>query len=477
METQLEAPNAAIGFWNSVFNPRSIAVIGKTERPKGGYIFITTLKNAQFRGTVHVVSTDGGGGLGFPVCDSIADLPERMDYAIIAVPARNVPDTVLGLRGKVAVAHVFSSGFGDLGTDEGRKREDDLRSAAAASGVRIIGPNCLGVYNPAVGIAYPPGIFPVQKGNIGFISQSGGTAQSFAWCGENYHYFHSKGVSVGNSADLALEDFLEYMVKDPESEIIAMYVEGVRRGSRYIELIRSASKQKPIVVLKAGRSQAGVTAAASHTGIMAGRAPIWDAAIRQAGGIQVESFDELVETVSAFTKRRGRPGRRIALVNRGGGEGVIAADLLPRWGLDVPEYTEATQRALSELIPSAGTGFKNPLDFAAIGGYPGVFEKVLDIIDSDENTDTIIYQHHIEFAYLFSRKYNDYLVDTLISFYEQSRKTLIVVLPLYYSAEVWLEVFKGLTSRGVSTHPAIFGAMRAAVHLAEFEEIREKGRE
>lgn len=477
METQLDVPNVAIDFWNSVFKPRSIVVIGKSERPKGGYIFITALKNAQFQGEVYVVSTDDGGGHGFPVYDSIADLPERIDYAIIAVPARDVSDTVLSLGGKVAVAHVFSSGFGDLETDEGKKREEDLRNAAAVSGVRIIGPNCLGVFNPAVGIAYPPGIFPLQKGNIGFISQSGGTAQSFAWCGENYHYFHSKGVSVGNSTDLALEDFLEYMVNDPESEIIAMYVEGVRRGSRFIELMRSASTQKPIVVLKAGRSQAGVTAAASHTGIMAGSAPIWDAAIRQAGGIQVESFDELVETISAFTKRKGRPGRRIALVNRGGGEGVIAADLLPQWGLDVPEYTEETQRALSELIPSAGTGFKNPLDFAAIGGYPGVFEKVLDIIDSDENTDIIIYQHHIEFAYLFSRKYNDYLIDTLISFYEQSRKTLIIVLPLYYSAEVWLDVFKRLTSHSVSTHPTIFGAIKAAAHLAEFEEIRKGIRE
>jgi acyl-CoA synthetase (NDP forming) len=462
-------------FWEAVFTPRSVVIVGKTERSKGGYTYIKALQNFHFQGNVYVISTDGKGEHVFESVASFEDLPTGIDYAILALQAKQVPDTIRKLKGKgIRVAHIFSSGFGDLETEVGRRLEEDMMRASRESGIRIIGPNCLGVLSPRGGLAYSPGIFPESRGNVGFISQSGGTAQSFAWCGENYHYFHSKGVSIGNSSDLSVEDFLEYMADDPETEIIALYVEGIRDGARFVRLIRRASVKKPVIILKAGLSDAGVIAVSSHTGIMAGEARIWEAAIRQGGGIRVESFDEMVETTSAFTKMKGNPGRRIALVNRGGGEGVIAADLISNSGLEVPPYSEATQRALSDLIPSAGTGFKNPVDFAGVGGYPGNFEKIFEIIDNDKNTDTIIYQHHIEFAHLFSRskKYSDYLLDALISFHKKAQKTFLIALPLYYSSEFWLQAFKRLTSEGISTHPTVSGAMKAALHLAEYNEMR-----
>lgn len=473
----MESENKTIKFedpiWDAVFNPKSIVIVGKTERAKGAYLYISSLKNFEFGGDVYVISTDGGGGYGFKTFDTIADLPHGIDYAILAVPAKKVPDTLRELETKgIKVAHVFSSGFADLETKAGKRLEEELKKASKETGIRIIGPNCLGIFSPRSGMAFPPGIFPKDLGNIGFVSQSGGTSQSFAWCGENYNYRLSKAVSIGNSADIDILDFFEYMKEDPETDIIGLYIEGVRDGNRFMELLNAASSKKPVMVLKAGLSDAGIIATSSHTGIMAGKAHIWEAAIRQAGGILVETFDELVETASAFTKKRGKPNRNIALVNRGGGEGIIAADILPKMGLCVPLYSDRTQKALSEIIPAAGTGFKNPLDFAAVGGFPGVFDKVFEIIDDDENTDTIIYQHHIEFAHLFSRKeYNEYLLDTLISFYKKSKKTLLVVIPFYYSGDVWLKSFKHLTSNGISAHTTIAGAARTALHLSEYEEF------
>jgi acyl-CoA synthetase (NDP forming) len=476
MVSQTMTQKASDPPWNAIFTPKSIGIVGKTERFKGGFMFIQSLKNIGYRGRVYVISTDGGGGHGFEEIETTQSLPDGVEYVILAIPAREISTALRSLKDKgVKVAHIFSSGFGDLETETGRKREEDLKNASRETGIRIIGPNCLGVYSPGGRIAYPPGIYPEKTGNVGFISQSGGTAQSFAWSGNTYHFFHSKGISVGNSTDLTLEDFLAYMKDDPETEIIALYLEGVKDGDRFIRLIRETSMKKPVLILKAGLSDAGVAAVSSHTGIMAGNARTWEAAIRQAGGIRVETFDELVETTSAFAKKRGTPGHRIALVNRGGGEGVIAADLAPRRGLRAPPYTEKTQKALAELMPRAGTGFRNPLDFAAVGGFPGVFEKMLAVIDDDRDTDTIIYQHHIEFAHLFSRReYNEYLLDALVSFYRNAKKTLLVVLPLYYSMDEWARSFGFLASHGISTHTTITGAVNAAKHLAEYERIRSR---
>ena len=457
-------------FWQSVFSPRTVVVVGKTTRPKAGSMYLRALINQGYRGKVTVVSTDSGGGFGYPCVDSIEELPHGIEYAILCVPAREVPDAVRRLaRRGVRVAHVFSSGFGDLGTADGRLLEADVKRAADETGLRVIGPNCLGIFSPEVGLTYPPGIFPKEIGNVGFISQSGGTTQSLIW-GSRYYYFGiNKAVSLGNSVDLTAEDFLEVMIDDPGIEIIALYLEGISDSVRFMQLVRRGIVTKPIVILKAGLSEGGVSAAASHTGIMAGSAHIWEAAIRQAGAIRVQTLEELVQTVSAFAKKTGKVGERIALVNRGGGEGVVAADILPRMGLSVPAFSEETRRALAAIMPAAGTGFRNPVDFSAIGGYPGVFEKMLDIADADQNTDAVIYQHHIEFGHLFREGYNQYLLDAVIAFKERAQKMLLVVLPLYWSGEEWLRSFAYLNEKGVSTHPTIDGAATALHNLTQWK--------
>jgi acyl-CoA synthetase (NDP forming) len=434
-------------------------------------MFLAALVNQGYSGKVFVVSTDGGPSMGYESCTSIDALPMGIDYAILCVPSREVPDTVRHLARKgVTAAHVFSSGFGDLETDKGRTLEAELRRASAETGVRVIGPNCLGVFSPAVGLAFPPGIFPKGAGTIGMVSQSGGTAQALIWCGAHYAYRVNKAVSLGNTVDLSVEDFMEHMIADHAVEVIAVYLEGSADAGRFMALVKRGSPEKPIIILKVGMSEAGAKAASSHTGIMAGSGPVWGAALRQAGGIRVSTFEELVGTVSAFTKRRGTVGRRIALVNRGGGEGVVAADVLPGMGLAVAPFSQRTRDKLASIIPSEGTGFINPVDFSMVGGLPGVFEKMFAIIDDDAETDMIIYQHQIEFAHLFKEGYNQYLLEAMATVAAGLKKMFLVVLPLYYSGDEWLRSFVYLNERGISTHPTIEAAAAAARNLAAYEE-------
>ncbi|MBN2224336.1 MAG: CoA-binding protein [Deltaproteobacteria bacterium] len=464
-------PTPFAPFWKSVFLPQTVALVGKTNPAKGGSMFLLALVNQGYTGKVFVVSTDGGPCGPYESFNSIDELPAGIEYAILCVPANRVPDTLRDIAKKgIRAAHVFSSGFGDLETDEGRRLEAELKRASQETGVRVIGPNCLGVFSPAVGIAFPPGIFPKGVGNVGMVSQSGGTTQALIWCGAHYAYRVNKAVSLGNTVDLSVEDFLEHMIDDSAVEIIAVYLEGSTNPRRFMELVKRGSATKPVVILKVGMSDAGAKAASSHTGIMAGSGPLWDAAVRQAGGIRVSTFEELVGTVSAFAKRRGTVGRRIALVNRGGGEGVVAADVLPGMGLTVAPFSQQTQQALASIIPSEGTGFINPIDFSLVGGLPGVFEKMFAIIDDDSETDMIIYQHQIEFAHLFKEGYNEYLLDALATFATGAKKTVLVVLPLYYSGDEWLRSLIYLNERGVSTHPTIQGAGAAAENLARWQE-------
>ena len=470
-------PTPSDPFWKSVFLPQTIALIGKTGPAKGGSMFLNALVKQGYTGKVYVISTNGGPTGDYEPCGSIDALPGGIDYAILCVPSREVPDAVRGLAKKgIKAAHVFSSGFGDLETDEGRRLEAELARACRETGVRVIGPNCLGVFSPAVGVAFPPGIFPKGVGTVGMISQSGGTTQALAWCGAHYAYRINKAVSLGNTVDLSVEDFLEYMIGDREIEVIGLYLEGSADAARFIDLVRRGSAVKPIVVLKVGMSEAGAKAASSHTGIMAGSGRVWDAALRQAGAIRVSTFEEMVNTISAFTKRRGAVGRRVALVNRGGGEGVVAADVLPGMGLVVPPFAKETREKLASIIPSEGTGFVNPIDFSLVGGLPGVFEKMLAIIDDDPVTDVIIYQHQIEFAHLFREGYNQYLLDAMVKFASGSKKTFIVVMPLYYSGDEWLRSFDYLNERGISTHPGIEAAGAAIRNLAAYQEAGAKRR-
>jgi acyl-CoA synthetase (NDP forming) len=259
---------------------------------------------------------------------------------------------------------------------------------AREGGIRVFGPNCMGLYVPGAKLSFNEE-FPKEAGNIGFLSQSGGNAVEMVYSAAARGLRFSKLVSYGNAADVNANELLAYLAGDPETGIICAYVEGVPHGREFFAAIRDAARAKPVIVLKGGRTEAGTRAVMSHTASLAGSIEVFDALCRQVNAIRVNSVDEMVDVATAF-RFLGRPsGPAVALVAAGGGFSVFAADEVDEAGLKCPVLPEAAQVSLRELNPAAGTSIRNPVDSLAIF-EPGGLEKTLRIVGAAENVDVLI---------------------------------------------------------------------------------------
>ncbi|MDY6845337.1 MAG: CoA-binding protein, partial [Thermodesulfobacteriota bacterium] len=228
-----------------------------------------------------------------------------------------------------------------------------------------------------------------EEGNVAFIAQSGGLAMKFSQFGTMYGINFSKVVSFGNGADIDFTDFLHYLAHDPHTDIITAYLEGIRDGSKFLEIVRDPTFRKPFIIWKAGKTKTGARAAASHTGSMAGDNTMWEAIFKQNGIVGVDSFEELLETLLLF-RLAPESGPKVAIVTGGGGAGVSATDLCANVGLDVPELSPKTCKRLREFVPHSGTSVKNPVDMAANAMNVDANIKVIEIVAEDENVDTLM---------------------------------------------------------------------------------------
>ncbi|TDA33776.1 MAG: acetyl-CoA synthetase, partial [Hadesarchaea archaeon] len=307
--------------FDRVFHPRGVAVVGASSNPsKFGFIFYYGLKNSG--APVYPVNPNEREVLGDKCYPTVDAIPHQVDYAVISIPAPSVPKVIedCGRKGVKAVS-IYTAGYGEEGTEEGRRRERELAETARRSGVRVIGPNCIGIYCPKGRLSFFAGL-PLLEGEVGFLSQSGGHAEELAYKAENWGVRFSKIVSFGNACDVTPEELLEYLGEDPDTRIIGMYIEGSRNGRRFFEVLRRVAARKPVVVWKGGETEAGARAVASHTGSLAGSVQVWRAALRQAGALQVEDFEEMVDVLSALRYLPLPKGRRVAVVGAGGGAGV-----------------------------------------------------------------------------------------------------------------------------------------------------------
>jgi acyl-CoA synthetase (NDP forming) len=295
---------------------------------------------------------------------SLLDTPDPVDHVISQVPAAVVPELVdQCVAKKVRSIHFFTAGFSETGDEEMARVERSMIEKLTRAGIRAIGPNCMGLYVPSSRLAFMSG-FPTESGNVFLLSQSGANA------GEIIHGLVSRGirfskaVSYGNGADLRAHDFLDYAADDPESEVVAAYIEGVRDGRAFFTALKRCALVKPVIVLKGGRTQSGSHAAHSHTGSLAGSIEIFDAACRQAGAVRAETMDELNDlVVAASTSTRSVNGRGVALFGGGGGGfAVLSADAIDREGLTVPKLPQSAIDEMREYIPVAGSSVNNPID-------------------------------------------------------------------------------------------------------------------
>ncbi len=378
---------------NKFFEPESVAVIGASERPGtiGRAIMVNLV--GKFKGKIYPVNIKYDKVFGLPCYRSVLDIPGKVDLAVIAVPAKVVPKIIedCGKKG-VKAAIIISAGFREIG-GEGEKREREVVEIAKKYGMRIIGPNCLGVYDAHSGlntIFNPPDRQHVpQPGPVAFISQSGALGAAVLDWISIMGVGLSKFVSYGNAADVDESELIEFLTIDPKTRIITAYIEGVRDGRKFMNAIRNAVRNhKPVVILKAGKSEHGVRAVASHTGSLAGTYRVYEAAIKQAGALLIEELWEYPLILKALAWNPIPQGNRVAIVTNGGGAGVLATDAVEKQGLVMAKLDDNTIDELRKVLPPAASPH-NPVDI--LGDAPADrYKNAIDIVSRDPNVDMIV---------------------------------------------------------------------------------------
>jgi acetyl coenzyme A synthetase (ADP forming)-like protein len=345
-----------------IFKPNSIAVIGASEDEKKiGHVVFRNLVKQGFEGKVYPINPKREEILGIKCYPSVKDLPEKVDLAIVVIPAKGVPSVITdcasaGVKGLI----VITAGFREIG-GEGIKLEQEIIELVKKYGIRIVGPNCLGVINTLnkMNATFASDLPPC--GRVSFFSQSGALGVALIdWAIENDFGF-GKFVSLGNKADLNETDFLEYFGEDPETDIILGYIEDVKDGKRFIEVAKKVSKIKPIIIIKAGTTEAGARAASSHTGALAGFDRAFSEAFKKAGIIRVNTIQELFETAEIFKLNKIPKGDRLLVITNAGGPGIIAADIADKFGIKLDPMSKESIEAIIDKLPPTASLY-NPID-------------------------------------------------------------------------------------------------------------------
>ncbi|MCS7129964.1 MAG: acetate--CoA ligase family protein [Archaeoglobaceae archaeon] len=367
------------------FYPKSVALIGASpEKGKVGNVLLRNLKN--FNGKFYAVNPKYNEIEGIKCYPSILSVPESVDLVVIAVPARAVPRVVeeCGIRGIENVI-VISGGFKEVGL-EGAKLERDLVEIARKYKMKLLGPNCLGMINAEIGLNATFSEITPNFGNVAFLSQSGAFILAVILWAQRAKFGFSKIVSLGNKAILSESDFLEYLAKDPATKVIMLYVEGIQDGQRFVEVAREVSKKKPIVIMKAGKTESGAKAASSHTGSLAGSYEVYKTAFEQSGIVVAENVEELFDF--AFVLSKNKSAGNIAILTNSGGPGVMASDAVEIYGLKLSEFSFETINELKKFLPPSAN-FYNPVDILGDADTER-FSKALEIIAKDRNVGSIV---------------------------------------------------------------------------------------
>jgi acyl-CoA synthetase (NDP forming) len=460
-----------------MFDPRSIAVVGASTNIDAmvNRNFLKPLVDHKYRGKIYPVNPRADEILGLEAYPSINQIPETVDFVVCAVPAEFVSRVVEEcVEKEVKVIHIYSAGFSETGEPEGRELEQRIAHIACRGGVRIIGPNCIGIYCPSTGMSFYPNLSK-EAGHMAFISQSGGFARGVTLMGEKKGIRFSKVVSYGNACDLNEADFLQYLANDAETKTIGAYIEGVKSGPRFVEALSEAAKKKPVIVIKGGRTTAGTRAVASHTGSMAGTDLLWDAICRQAGAIRVYDPTELIDLAEAFSYMRVLQGKRVGIICIGGGESVQAADECEAAGLVVPSFSQRVRQELLTVIDQVGTSVRNPVDTRPALADSRPFVKMTTMLTTCDEIDIVIIQVPVTPG-LYPQGDRVIMgeIEAFIEASKSSSKPVTFVLPTYGSVDVAQFAFK-ITEKchnaGFPVYPLVRDAAKAISRMAAYRQM------
>ncbi len=388
----LPYPDAVVDLWQSgshpldpIFSPRSVAVIGATEREGSvGRTVLWNLIRHPFGGTVYPINPKRHNVLGIKAYERVGSLPEQVDLAVIAIPAAGVPGVIsecaaAGIRGAI----ILSAGFKEIGP-EGIRLEAEIQQQAAGR-LRLIGPNCLGVQNPVTGLNATFASQMARRGNVGFISQSGALCTSILDWSLRENVGFSAFISLGSMLDVGWGDLIDYLGDDPHTHSIVIYMESIGDARSFISAAREVALTKPIIVIKAGRTQAAAQAAASHTGSLTGSDAVLDAAFRRCGVLRVDQIEELFDLAEVLAKQPRPQGSRLTVITNAGGPGVLATDALIRSGGSLAPLSAQTLESLNQLLPPHWS-HGNPIDLLG-DAEPERFGQALEVVLRDPDSD------------------------------------------------------------------------------------------
>jgi acyl-CoA synthetase (NDP forming) len=467
-----------------IFNPESLAIVGASPHD------LATLAhmNTKIRDRLFLVNPKYSEIRGRACYPTILDVESEIDYAILVVSATVVPQVLEACIQKgVKVAQIYTAGFSESGIPERIELEKKLKRMADGK-IRVIGPNCFGVYCPRSGLSIVPEA-PAEAGHVGVVAQSGSVAESFSYFARTKNLRFSKVVSYGNGLDLDGSDFLEWLADDMETKIIAFYVEGTRDAGRLKRALARAAGKKPVVAIKGGMTAQGMRAAASHTASMMGAPEVWRSLFKQTGALQVESFDEMVNTIMALDNAPLPLGKAVAIITNSGGFSVIQTDLCLKAGIEVPRFSRETLEALRQLIPIAGTSIANPLDAWPIYynvSSSGNLADIIRIVSSDRGIHALAFQFD-QFRYLRRilgkgvEAHMDPLIDLMVEGCRYARekegKTVLISIPLdpYLEDEEErhfnLMIRNAFTAEGFPVYSNLEGAIKTLSNLYRFRTL------
>ena len=374
---------------DAIFKARSIAIIGASnDTGKWGGRTFKRLLGSGFKGMIYPINPTTREVFGMKTFPSILDVPGDIDLAVFTIPAKFMPQAMAdcGKKG-VKGAVVISADFAETG-DPGKALEEELVRVARTGNIRFVGPNCMGIWSSAVDLNFAVNNAP-KKGALAFISQSGSYGGSVARNADRIGLGLSKFISIGNQADIAVCEYLEYLAQDDDTKAIAMYIEGLKDGRKFFEVARTVTKVKPVLVFKGGTSQQGARATLSHTASIAGADDIFSAMCRQAGILRVDELHHLLIMAEALILQPAAKGNRIAVLGTGG-QGVVTVDALAKFGIETPMLKEEDRVRIKRFLPPHAPMPGNPVDFA--GGTRKSEEEahVVDLLASLDYIDGVI---------------------------------------------------------------------------------------
>ncbi len=355
-----------------LFYPKSVAVVGASDNPVAfGYSFMRHMLDYGFTGKVYPINPRQSEVMGVKAYPSLKDVPGTIDYVMYIIGLNNAPEIFAQAAQKgVKAVHILAGRASETGRPEGKQLEQEILKQARRYGIRILGPNCLGVFCPKSGISFGYE-FPKESGKVGAIMQSGGNSTDLVHIAGTRGVRFSKVVSYGNALDINEVDLFKYFLSDPDTDVIVSYIEGLKgSGREFLELVRKAASLKPVVICKGGRTAVGSRITLSHTASLAGSANLWETAIRQAGAVPVRNLDQLVNLAVAFSLLPPMKGNRVGIFGAGGGRSVLSADEWEENGFAVPPLPNDIRDELKRKGSQLWDWVDNPADVSIMIGDP-----------------------------------------------------------------------------------------------------------